>query len=473
MRKIDEREIEFLKFCFPEHEKYNGNILFYMINRNKSNPVFQDKKTFIGFSPINKIEDLDLKFYNRPNYYLTQNTYKKTAKKENYILSLNNIVIRLYDVEYCFPETIFSNHSYLTAMICSDSIYMKGIPEPNFIVDCGNAIEIWYSIEQTAANLKWIYESVAKDLCDRYSKMISREPSIKGMRVDKKRSCNIQGLFMMPGTFNYDNKLITCVHVGNDRINILEYYKDILQTETSRFVRNINKKAFDIPKKKFQLIATKRIKMFENMIDEVQKGKRDKFLFCIFCTAIHLMGTDKALEFTLRINMKLKTPMKVADVLRYLKTAIEKKYKISNKKIMFILNIDASRMAMYGLYSSKNNLYIPKTTADERKNRNKKILHDAKRGMIEKAIAQKYKLSESRISKILGLFNFDPIYWRRKTRIIKIRLLNIISIPKIKEYFRISKPTAYSLIEFIKYPDQLKKRKRNFLDHSKKTALLL
>lgn len=323
----------FLKQHYPPNE-HEGQLF---IGYKRDNGIYTLKRCRAG-DIIKTVEAL--KITEKTDLYITANSCCRWERKLDNIYTLYNIVI---DIDNHAGTVDITDLDRIADIIKQQAKY-----KPNTIIYTGRGLQIWYSIEPLS--YKWMagYTRIRDRIIADIKRLIEEPYSI-----DTTASKNAAGYFRMPGSYNTKAQrwgLIELIHT--ERLDIAA---EVLKLSAERQARTRTPR---IPRGGGgMLIATdKRDQALRDLISLRTDitGYRDIILFSIACIWSNVIQeSEDILERVYEVNQLFTEPLDEKEIERVLKPALKKRYKITNKKIIELLNISAAEQKRIGLYPNK------------------------------------------------------------------------------------------------------------------------
>lgn len=300
---------EFIGSVFPE----NGEIQLCCIapSTNLMTGIFVAQR-----NQLQKFVTEKFHAFQRNNYYITKNTFKKNGRMIESLYSYGNIVIDIDD-HRPFSENVVCDEVKLfieemKAAIQGESIYAD-LPEPSIVVFTGRGIQIWYSFECIAASNAYVYHAVQDELIARYKKIcdgLECRKDFFGLEVDAASSGNDAGLYRLPNTYNTKTRKMAKLLYGKG-------HKHNFWGETG-LSSVCRKEGFRSPlpekKKKTQVInwtaktdapvcsAIEKLILLRGYRHCPAEGMRDLLCYVYFNAALQSFGEERAFAMTRQLN---------------------------------------------------------------------------------------------------------------------------------------------------------------------------
>ena len=338
---------------------------------------------------INKLPDDEC------DYYITANACVKWRREKENIYTLNNIVIDcdVHSVSGALPYT--QADSIVDAVLQTD-----GLEKPNSVVYTGRGVQLWWAIEPLS--YKWIaaYEKIRNKMINAVSSAVVSLPI--AVSVDERASKNIVGFFRLPGSYNTKSGTWGCLNIlHTNRINIVEKLQEMQKNETRKHrmpkiptggLRSMGSAA----SREASLISLIKLRNAPPG-DE----KRDLFLFFDYCIWSEIIFEhDDIMAHLLRMNELFKEPLPAAVVEGYMQTAKEKRYKITNARIIKDLEITQQEQVLIGMYQNKRE----ESRADKRKKKEEtrqRIISLSEQGYTQAEICGQIGCSRTKVRAVL------------------------------------------------------------------------
>lgn len=332
------------------------------------------------------------------DYYLTSNLMASGTRRSDALFSLKNIVIDIDNHSQTDNQKIEKQFDALQDIfsMLEDEIYL-----PNTIVKTGRGFQLWYAIEQMSYKMLDVWQDLSEELIAQIGEILSSYPILDGLTVDNGASHNSSGLFRLPISYNSKSRSYADFVIIHDApIDALSVVKEI-RSERKTEKKPIRHTETDSARLKADLRANSILKLLKTRQDRGQTIERDNLLFCLCCIYSGTITDDaELLAIILGANKLFTTPLEVADIERYFKTALKKRYKIKNKTIIERLAITETEQAEIGLLSGTREEQR-QTMRNAKALRNKKILELYQGGRTQQEIADSLGIARRTVCTIL------------------------------------------------------------------------
>lgn len=365
------RIAEFIGSIFPE----DGEVQLCCIapSTNRMTGIFVAQK-----NQLQKFVAEKFHAFQRNNYYLTKNTFKKSGRMIESLYSYANIVIDIDDHRPFSAEIVDDEIKLfveeMKAAIEGESIYAE-LPEPSMVVFTGRGIQVWYSFECIAASNAYVYHAVQDELIARYKKICAGLEGWKdffGLEVDAASSGNDAGLYRIPNTYNTKTRKMAKLLYGKGR-----KYNFWGRTGLSSVCR---KEGFCSPlpekKKKAKAInwtartdspvcsAIEKLILVRGYRHYPAEGMRDLLCYVYFNAALQAFGEERAFTMTRQLNKKFCDSFSEKELMTHIRHIARKRtthrftgksfpgYLHSRRYIIDILGITEAEQIQIGFFAS-------------------------------------------------------------------------------------------------------------------------
>ena len=389
-------------------------------------------------------------FQRHSDYYLSANGFcKKKSRKADDLFRAMNIVIDL-DLH---DEYMDQKEKESLIHIAGEELYSHTfchMPCPNTIVYTGRGIQLWWKVRPfSIKKLRYVYDDMKNYLMDELEALFTSLPYFENKFIlDRAASRNASGLFRLPCTWNTKSYSYGSIHfLHQDETDCLQHYfarHPLSGKKYKKYKKAKNDTAYyyrkpgaygDMIKNKIRRLIQVRK---ENHISE--RGFRDLYLFVVCCAYASSKATEEeTLQATFEINELFDCPMSETEIMRTMKSALTRKYKLSYGTIIEKLSISKREQKLLKISKNPRKTRTEmqnngKRLRKERKIRNEKILRMHQDGMTQKAIALAVGLTQSAISKILAKAKSE-LSEQAKTKKIQTRPCSEKETSKNKESF--------------------------------------
>lgn len=421
-----EKQKRILSMMFPKQEKYHGNVSFGV----KTKTGFRS----MGYIDINKLEERikEIKFYDNTNYYLTANTTRTGTRETDNLFSYNNIVI---DID-CHKKEL-SNREYELAVeellyrIERDLYNTDIVPRHNISVKTGRGIQLWWSFEQTAMNLGWLFHNAIDTVISHIENLLNEyESDLSCFEIDKGASRKDVGFFRMPFTINTKTGTLVKAKIDyEERYDINDFYNSLEVIEVKKEYTKKNQEEF--LNNKWNGILQNRKEVIETHAQEmtelgVRKGYRNNYAWLYYNTCFQLYGEEVASSMLSKLNASFIMPLK-ENQLKAIKRYINTKGGLKMKNQTFYDYLGEEYTG-----SSREQERTEKRKAKAL--RNKKIKELYLSGMTTKEICEEMQLSKPTVLKILCIKKLKE---ERNEKIAKLKEQGE-TVKEIAEQFKLS-----------------------------------
>ena len=415
-----------LDLHFPEDSAYYGRIFIGQRHRGTSGIYDLSRRNIDELSQF--VPEMHIS--SRLDYYITANSFSGVKRETEGVFALHNIVIDVdchgKDVEES-PAELAQNFIWL----CSRDLWTTGeMPEPNSIVMTGRGVQLWWAIDPISVKLEWIYRRIQRWIMDTLEDIIDENAGrLQGLSIDRGASGNLAGWFRLPMTYNtvakrwgslqirneirYGHQELldaipadykphheqSCVKTGEQRgyIPLAATDSDVIQNGTSIMARRV-----------YQMIKLRALRDAA-----VGAESRDELCLVTYCALLADYEPAEAWRRLLAFNAGFKEPLKIKALRRKMSHAAQKKYKMSNEKVIEHLHITEEEQDAIGLYPAGTSVKKSKTrnyTRDllrqaAREDRDMKILVMFSAGHNKAAIARELGISRNTVLKVIGAEN--------------------------------------------------------------------
>lgn len=329
--------------------------------------------------------------------YFCPHAFSAGNRTEEYLYALHSIVI---DID-CHSDR-YSKHLRDRKLQLLDYLIVHdagdyGLPTPNFIVNTGRGLQIWWRHEPMSARSQsskdtWLnivrcfIEILRRMIADHSADGLDDMESLAGFEVDERTSLNPVGLFRIPGTYNPNAKEYSFLHKVLETETVYSCkemcrFRDEYRAEHPPVSRGSNGgKRYQSgdgwnPADWAERTAGKIEKLRDLRDADIGRETRNNFCLGIYCLHRAARLNDKeAMERLHMFNSGFKKPMSGKELKSTLTSAHRKQYKYSTKALIKLLDISKKEAEQIELkYVSGNKNHTKKDRADIQE-RNKKII---------------------------------------------------------------------------------------------------
>lgn len=288
------------------------------------------------------------------------------------------------------------------------------VPTPNTLVRTGRGFQLWWAITPLSyKKLRKPYNLGVERLCQIISKFLI-DHKFYDFKVDKIASQRPSGYFRVPGTFNRNVGAWGSFSIFHeDQLNLLNWVND------GKVIRSTKKKKH--AKKIISVEETGRRKkdyfrnVFDSRIDavyhlyklrgDIKEGYRDIFCFVLMNLLQIRLSPEEAFEVVRKFNQDLKNPLRERELKTYMGSSMRKKYTLTNKKIIQLLDITPEEQDIINLHVAKvkkgPTVYTKKYRPYKTKEQKTEVIEKFKEGMTQRQIAKETGISQSTVCRII------------------------------------------------------------------------
>ncbi len=320
--------MDILNQFYPINTRFDSVIHLVTIDSSK-------KLRCVGVASPKEIAEKagSLTVYKSKNYYITANTIKPfCSRRGENLFSLNNIVLDFdihdqmnhYDRKVLIEDFIWR---------LKRDLFIEGnprdtIPAPNIIHSTGRGVQLWWHLEETSAQLLFLYHQIIDYLVAAIQDLLNDCPNLEGIKVDIAASKNPVGLFRLFGFYNTKTGTQTSYEVLHSRAYDLNCLKDtLLQNDAVReyIAKKERRKALqksrktsskaNKPKKRrvpnYTELHRKRVWIIQQVIasENNHVGMRNNLLFLAYNSARQLFPSNEAQALCNEINCSFSKPL--------------------------------------------------------------------------------------------------------------------------------------------------------------------
>lgn len=424
------------------HKPINADVMQWLALHYPADSSFNGR-VFIGYRPENhsgiynvsrrNIDELaaflpEMHISNRCDYYITANSVSGVRRITDDVFGLHNIVI---DID-CHGKNVSGDPHMLAqslVWLCEQDLWRYGdYPQPNSIAYTGRGVQFWWAIDAISVKLDWMYQKILVWLMDGVQNIINdNKESLKGISVDRAAGKRIAGWFRLPLTYNTKAKKWGSLHILNtvryshqdlfdfvpkkykspyekpdkrvdyrtnpDYVPLAYFDTDVIEGGTSNMALRV-----------YQLVQLRAIRDAD-----IGEEMRDRFCFAVYCLLLADHGKAEAWRRLMYFNSGFKEPLDERKLAQMMSTAARKMYKISNKKLIEILEIteeEQRRIKMYAVEGlrvvGRGSNFTRDLIRDTNKTeRNRKIIELYKEGMPKAEISRRLDISRNTVKSVL------------------------------------------------------------------------
>jgi len=184
----------------------------------ESNPDFNERIYLLGISGDRRVvltpfvKDLynkirSTQFDDEFDYYISANTFQDKTPKHNNdsVFGLRNVVIDINFVQDAKDKHYdYERYSSILEMLLIRYWNECNYPAWNFVVNTGKGIQLWWCINETSKDLRFIYEGIRKEIIEEINHVLKMFEGACGtnVAVENISESRISGLFRLPGSYN-------------------------------------------------------------------------------------------------------------------------------------------------------------------------------------------------------------------------------------------------------------------------------
>lgn len=368
-----------------------------------------------------------LKFHSRVPYYVTPNAFSKNERCSERLFRLKNVVVDADAHGGTDGDRIDAACDALEAIAGVGAFEDYGIPMPNTIVRTGRGAQLWFRIEDCSASLKWMYDAVARFLCEQVGSLMKDYPALaETFEVDSAASGRAAGIARLPGSWNAKAGRKGSFKILHDvRTPLPELYEDakaaIRKEEAARTSFGFRKSISDVLAER-RVEAMRRLIEFRKRRGTPCEGSRDLILLTAYCAMMNSsMTEDEADACVSKLNESFENPLEEREWRRFLSTAKRKKYRFTTKKITEMLSLTEEEQEEIGLGSSGKRSRTEKAAAAEKRDAEIRRLCEA--GKSKKEIAALSSCSEQTVARRLKAMGLKTEKERRAEAALRYAVL--------------------------------------------------
>ncbi|MGM9668212.1 MAG: helix-turn-helix domain-containing protein [Faecousia sp.] len=397
---------DFAALHFATDGKHIGNVQIF--GRKPGNVPYR-----IGFYPAPTIggilENLCLW---KQDYYITANTFCGGARTNCDLFGLNNIVV---DID-CHGAVSGAQRAY--AIDALEYYLQEDLRDmlPNSFVRTGRGVQLWWALEPASARNPAAQSAVTElreALQERLAALLTEEPALQCMSMDRSTSNNLAGLFRLPGAYNTQADAWGGFEILHTRrLELQEAAKELAAAAVTRRKQKVIRMpeggldavsvAIFRSRKLRELLALRQSRGMETAA-----GHRDLFTFVEFNSwGTVLEDEDQIMEKVRELNSRFAEPLPERELVRNLKTSGRKRYKLSNEKIIEKLDITEEEQQKIGFFpggQGKNNSREARRAAARaaKAERDQQIVNLYQSGMSQQETAERAGCSVGTVCRVL------------------------------------------------------------------------
>jgi len=278
-----------------------------------------------------------------------------------------------------------------------NEIKARDIIKPSQAVFTGRGLQLWFNFDEVYKTLRWKV-NIAKDkLISVYENFLTEIESY--LELDRIASNRLEGMFRLPGSFNFSALKEVEVIYTNDHSRTLndilctigEEKVTVKKSSSKRNPKTI--KPHVKPNKEYKIeYSNERLELYKSLaLSEAGAGKRDILLHLATVEYVS-MGVD-ALRMALEFNQLFAMPLSYSDVYKVVKCDQRKHYKYKDETIDNLLG--------FAYLYKKDNKKNKKKKNTKKVQRNCAILRLHLKGYSNYRIAKELNISHNTVKKIL------------------------------------------------------------------------
>lgn len=374
----------------PKHQKnhnlINAEVMQWLDLHYPSDSSFNGR-VFIGYRPENasgiynltrrNIDELEeflpaMHVSKNCDYYITANSVSGVRRATEDVFGLHNIVI---DID-CHGKDVTGNPNMLAqslVWLCSQDLWRYGdYPQPNSVVYTGRGVQLWWAIDAISVKLDWMYQKILIWLMDGIQRIINdNKATLKGISIDRAAGKRIAGWFRLPCTYNTNAGTWGGLQILNSvRYSHQDLFDYIPKKYKSPYEKLDIKKSIDyrtnpdyvplaaddtsvikggttnMALRVYQLVQLRAIRNAA-----IGEEMRDRFCFAVYCLLLADYSKFEAWQRLLHFNNGFKEPLNERKLAQMMSSAAKKIYKLSNKKLIEMLEITEEEQRRVKLYA--------------------------------------------------------------------------------------------------------------------------
>ena len=402
--KIKYTRAEFAALHFVPNKEYVGFVHLFAKSKKNGGQFYK----ILSIEADRLSESMDtFKFWNQ-DYYLSANSFIGFERNLDQLFTLHNIVIDVDCHDKSLSETA-RNHliNAFEYFLSNELFYESDFILPNTLVKTGRGVQLWWALKPESKWKNKEYEVVRDSLILRIQNLIESTEALAGLEVDAAASRNAAGVYRVPGTYNSKTRekgIFYLIH--NEKLDIVEAAASwSRQTNTMNKIVYMEQKGTD----SLSVALHRHAKIHELLaIRGSEKQSRDLFIFCLYNTWGRILSDhEEILKKVFVLNNRFEFPLKEREIRAYLSTSNKKRYRLSNQKIIDLLQITSEEQTLVGFYpggQGKNSRRESDRQAARNKkaHRNRQIIELASKGYSQIEIAQKIGCSAATVSRFLA-----------------------------------------------------------------------
>ena len=386
-------------------------------------------KRTTGLWPLKSCRITELKSYLKEmhisqqlDYYLTANTVIAGKRQNEFLFSLNNIVIDIdCHGENLTPKKVSALVEAVIWRAKRDYWNETTFPQPNSIVRTGRGVQFWWAIKPCAAATIRYYTQIRSVFLHFLSEMVSKHEELKDLMLDASPSNNNVGYFRLPGTYNTNAKKYSSLEIlHKEPYNtqaLYELVKPNLPKRSSKRENNApvsevhtEKEAVALDANDLDLIrkcnyqCSRRIAKFIQLRNirnrNIGAESRDLLCLIVYCELRKVYDHDNAMIYLRQFNDGFKEPFDEDILLKKLSSAKDTCYLYSNQRIIEVLEITPAEQNQINFHPAS-----PHGGTQRRPNASRDEVRRIKREGRDAKIIELYKagLSRTEIGRELGI----------------------------------------------------------------------
>lgn len=343
------------------------------------------------------------------DYYITANSFSGGTRRIEDLFALQNIVLDVDAHAEDLPDQDRDRAIDSLAFFAASDLPLR----PNTIVRTGRGLQLWWAIEPISYKAEQKYNIVRDKLIEDVEQLLRGIPSLDVLQLDPAPSHNAAGLFRLPGSYNTKAGRIGSFElIHEERLDVVELWQDLAAQQ----IRIPGEKIQRIPEggadtialaqfREGRILQLLRIRQAAGL--QLGEELRDLFVFCLYnvlTTAI--TDHDQIMKRVHALNDRFLQPLTDRELEAYLRTSARKRYRLTNAKIIELLQITPEEQATIGLYpagSGKTDLreQLRQDARDRKAERDAKICELFDQGRTQAAIAEEVGCSAATVGRVL------------------------------------------------------------------------
>ena len=402
--KMEYTRAEFAALHFAPNEEYVGFVHLFAKSKKNGGQFYK----ILSIEADQLSESIDtFKFWNQ-DYYLSANSFVGFERNLDQLFTLHNIVI---DVD-CHDKNLSEdarNHliNAFEYFLRNELFYDKDFILPNTLAKTGRGVQLWWALKPASKWKSKEYEMVRDSLISKIQNLIESAESLAGLAVDTAASRNAAGVYRVPGTYNSNTRekgVFYLIH--SEKLDLIEAAACCIpHTNTMNKVVYMERNGTD----SLSVALYRHAKIHELLaIRRTERQSRDLFVFCLYNIWGRVVSEhEEILKKVFALNNRFEFPLKEREIRTYLSTSNKKRYRLSNQKIIDLLQITSEEQTLIGFYpggQGKNSRRESERQAARNKKaqRNRQIIELVSKGYSQIEIAQKIGCSAATVSRFLA-----------------------------------------------------------------------